>query len=91
MFIIWETSGHSYSLDINNIFFDFLDDDALSQMVHFPSRDSNDLDIFVTDRPRLVESCSVVDGISDHEVVLVMSSITADLSPPTRRTVYLWS
>ena len=38
-----------------------------------------------------MESCCVVDGISDHEVVLVTSSITADLSPPTRRTVYLWS
>ena len=38
-----------------------------------------------------MESCCVVDGISDYEVVLVTSSITADLSPPTRRTAYLWS
>jgi len=57
-------------------------------MVDFPTRDSNTLDIFVTDRPGLVESCSVVDGIGDHEVVLVTSSITA---PSNRTTVYLWS
>ena len=83
-------TGHSCSLDINNIFLDFLDDNTLSQMVDFPTRDSNTLDIFVTDRPGLVESCNVVDGISDHEVVLVTSLIAEDLSPPTRRNVYLW-
>jgi len=54
-------TGHSNSLDINNIFLYFLDDDALSQMVDFPTRDSNTLDTFVTDRPRIVESCSVVE------------------------------
>ena len=60
-------------------------------MVDFPTRGSNTLDIFITDRPGLLESCNVVDGISDHEVVRVTSSITADLPPPTRRTIYLWS
>ena len=39
-------TGHSYALDINNIFSDFLDDNALSQMVYFPTRDSNTSDIF---------------------------------------------
>jgi len=44
---------------------------------------------FVTDRPGLLESCDVVDRISDHEVVLVTSSITVDLPPPKKR--HLWS
>ena len=84
-------AGHSNSLNLNNIFLDFLDNNALSQMVDFPTRGSNTLDIFITDRPGLLESCNVVDRISDHEVVRVTSSITADLPPPTRRTIYLWS
>ena len=84
-------ADHSNSLDLNNLFLDFLDNNALSQMVDSPTRGSSILDVFITDRPGLLESCHVVDGISDHEVVLVTSSITADLPPPTRRTIYLWS
>ena len=76
---------------ITYIDLDFLDDNALSQMEDFPIQGLNTLDIFITDRPGLLESCNVVDGISGHEIVLVTSSITADLPPPTRRTIYLWS
>jgi len=46
---------------------------------------------FITDGPGLLESCNVVDGINGHKIVFVTSSITADLPPPTRRTIYLWS
>ena len=84
-------AGHSNSLGLNNLFLDFLDNNALSQMVDSPTRGSSILDVFITDSPGLLESCHVVDGISDYEVVLVTSSITADLPPPTRRTIYLWS
>ena len=73
--------GHCNSLDLNNTFLDFLDDNALSQMVDLPTQNLNTLDVFVTDRPGLLESCNVVDGISDHEVVLVKSSITVNLPP----------
>ena len=47
-------SGHSYSLRLNHIFLDFLLDNALTQMVTTPTRGTNILDIFVTDRPSLV-------------------------------------
>ena len=30
------------------------------------TRGSNVLDIFITDRPSLVESCDIMDGISDY-------------------------
>ena len=65
------TTGHSYPLNLNNTFLDFLSDNALSQMVTTPTRGSNILDIFVTNRPSLVETCDTIDGISDHEAVLV--------------------
>ena len=47
-------------------------------MIEFSTQASNTLDIFVTDCPGLVESCEVVDGISDHEIVLITSQITVD-------------
>jgi len=92
--IDWSNScitGHSYSLKINHNFLDFISDNALTQMNNTPTRGSNILDVFITDRPSLVESCDVVSGISDHEALFVKSLVTARLSQPSKRTIYLWS
>ena len=85
------TTGHFYPLNLNNTFLDFLSDNALSQMVTTPTRGSNILDIFVTNRPSLVETCDTTDGISDHEAVLVVSSVLANLFHPSKRLIYLWA
>ena len=72
--INWQNSsvtGHSYSVSLNNTFLDYLNDNALSQMVNTPTKGSNILDIFVTNRPTLVGTCDTIDGISDHQAVLV--------------------
>ena len=60
-------------------------------MVTTPTRGSNILDIFVTNRPSLVEMCDTIDGISDHEAVLVVSSVLANLFHPSKRLIYLWA
>ena len=62
-----------------------------AKFVNIPTRGSNILDIFVINRPSLIESYTVVDGISDHEVVLTKSLIQAESCPPARRHIYLWS
>ena len=84
-------SGHSYSLNINHTFLDFISDNALTQINSIPTRGPNILDIFVTDRPSLVESCDAVSGISDHKALLAKSLVTACLSHPSKRNIYLWS
>ena len=56
----------------------------------FPTRGLNTLDIFMTNRPSLVESCEAIEGISDHEVVLTKSLTLAHLCPPARRYIYLY-
>ena len=83
--------GHQYSLNTNNIFLEFLNINGLSQMVNSPTRGSNILDVFVTNRPSLIESCTVIDGISDHEVVLTKSLIQAESCTTAGRHIYLWS
>jgi len=70
---------------------DFLLDNALTQMNYIPTRSSSILDIFIADRPSLVESCDVVSGISDHKTLLVTSLVAACLSHPSPRTICLWS
>jgi len=47
------------------------------------------MDIFVTNRPSLIESCETVDGISDHEAVLTKSQIKVHLSPPVKRPIII--
>ena len=84
-------NSHQYSLNLNQIFLDFLQDNALSQLVNYPTRGSNILDVFITDRPSLVEFCNTIDGISDHEAILVTSYVLAPLRPPIERSIYLWS
>ena len=80
--------GHSYSLRINNIFLDFLNNNGLTQIVNSPTRGSNVLDIFVTNRPSTIDSCETVNGISDHEAVLTKSPIRVHLSHPVKRPIY---
>ena len=60
-------------------------------MVNSPIIGSNILDIFMTNRPSLIEPCTVIDCISDHEAVLTKSLIQAESCPTTRRHIYLWS
>ena len=44
-------------------------DYGLEQMVSQPTRANNILDIFFTNRPTLVERCSLIPGMSDHDGV----------------------
>lgn len=46
--------GHAYSLSVNNIFLDFINNNRLTQIVDFPTRDSNILDVFITDIPYII-------------------------------------
>ena len=84
-------NNHQYSINLNQTFIDFLQDNALSQLVNYPTRGSKILDVFITNRPSLVESCNTIDGISDHEAVLVSSYVLAPSGHPIERCIYLWS
>ena len=69
--IDWSTNGmqnHHYSLSLNNIFLLllFLHTNVLIHMVDVSTMGANILDIFITNRPCLVEECNTIVGISDH-------------------------
>ena len=59
-------------------------------MMDFPTKGPNIIDIFITNRPCLVEECNTIGGISDHEAVLVTSAVIAQLLHPPKRFIYLW-
>jgi len=49
------------------------------------------LEIFVTNRPSLTESCEAINSVSNNEAVLTKSSIRVHLSHPVKWSIYLSS
>ena len=60
---------------------DTFDTFGFQQLVNFPTRRYNTLDIFATNRPSLVEKCEPIPGIGDHESVLIESLLMAKYIP----------
>ena len=69
---------------------DTLLDHRLTQLVNFPTRKENTLDIFTTNRPSLVIKCTPIPGISDHEAIVVVSDISAKVQQSVSRKIFLW-
>ena len=67
--------GNNYPSTLCMTFLDTLLELDLSQIVTFPTRQRNILDIFITNHPTLVKSCTSIPEISDHEAVCVLSNI----------------
>ena len=65
---------HQYTKQINEHFLDTFSMLGLSQMVMFPTRLDNTLDVFLTNRPSLVNRCELVPGISDHDAAVYVHS-----------------
>ena len=92
--IDWQTScvsNSTYLICLCNLFLNFLQEYGFTQIVSFPTRGKNILDIFATNRPSLVKSCKPVPGISDHEAVMIYSLLKIDLQPIPKRRIYHWS
>ena len=83
-------SNNAYPAYLCDPFLNFLHEYGFTQTVNFPTRGNNTLDIFVTNRPSLISSCKPVSGISDHEAVIVISSLKTDLQLIPKRRIYNW-
>ena len=91
--VSWEShtiNGHQYLRELNQGYLDMLHNCGMSQMVEEPTREKNILDLFITNRPSLMKSCSVVPGLSDHHMVVTQNYITAQRRKPIPRKIYLW-
>ena len=72
-----------------HILIDIMNDHGLEQMVHFPTRAENILDLILTTVPRQFQDDHSPDKLSDHDIV---SGILKAFIPPTKkpqRKVYL--
>ena len=84
--------SHQYLSAINNLFLDTLDDNNLDQVVDFATRGSNLLDILITNRPTLLNSCKPCPGISDHDTIIFASiDCAAKIARPQARKIFMWN
>jgi hypothetical protein len=75
---------------VNNAFLTLVEDIDLQQMVDFPTRNNATLDLFLTNRPSLINRLKPIPGISDHEALFIDSDVQAKLRRPTSRKIFLW-
>ena len=67
-----------------------MEDLNLHQMVHFPTRNSNTLDLFFTDAPDLISRVYSAPGLSDHVTVIVDHQLKATINKKKPRNVPLY-
>ena len=91
--IRWQTAsveGNQVASYINTRFLDMIQNCCLEQAVNFPTRNDNTLDLFLTNRPSLINRCIAIPGVSDHDGVYIESSVSAKRGKPVRRKIYIW-
>jgi hypothetical protein len=84
------TTGNQYRKSINNLFCSLEGDFGLSQIVDVPTRGRNILDLFLTNRPQLINRLTVIPGISDHDAVFIDTNVCAPRKKPPSRPIYMW-
>ena len=92
--ISWSTNsiiGNQNTVGVNNAFLNLFADTGLQQMVEFPTRKNTTLDLFLTNRPSLVDLLKPLPGVSDHEALFIDSDVRVKLQRPTSRKLYLWN
>ncbi len=82
--------SHQYRHAISDSFLKVLDKTGLDQLVDFPTRGDNTLDVVVTNRPSLLNKCSGLPALSDHDVIYVDVNVRAYRRKPVRREILLW-
>ena len=89
--IDWKTEsieGHQHSNAINTAFLSAFQELGLAQIVDFPTRLHNTLDLFLTNRPSMISNCTPLPGVSDHEIILTISDVQAKRLKPVRKSSY---
>ena len=75
-------SGSTLSQSEGQILIDIMNDHGLEQMVHFPTREKNTLDLILTTLPGQFQDVHSPDKLSDHDIVSGNLNIFIPTPPP---------
>ena len=84
-------NGNQYLKAINQCTLDMVNECHLKQIVNEPTRGENILDVFMTNRPSLVNKCVTIPGLGDHDAVHIQTDTRAKRVKPVRRKILLWN
>ena len=82
--------SHQYPIALNESFLQMLDIAGLEQIVDFPTRGDNTLDVILTNRPSLTNRCEGAPGLSDHDIVFTDIEVKAQRRKPVQHKILLW-
>ena len=92
--IVWPArlskSGSMLSQSKGQMLLDIMDDHGLEQMIPFPTRDKNTLDLILTSLPGQFHDIHSPDKLSDHDIVSGFLKIFIPHIKKPRRKVYLY-
>ena len=78
-------------MEINQTFLDLLDKLDLSQLINFPTRAVNTLELLLTNRPSLIHEITPHPGISDHDsIFFARIDCLAEIKRPVSRMFLQW-
>ena len=83
-------SGSTLSQSMGQILIDIMNDHGLEQMVHFPTREKNTLDLIHTALPGQFQDVHAPDKLSDHDTVSGTLKIFIPPIKKPRRKVYIY-
>ena len=76
-----------YPTRLNKFLLDTIQELDLEQVVNFPTRQDNILDLVLTSHPSLVNRCKPLPGISDHDIVLIDANVRATRTRTPKRNM----
>ena len=81
-----------YPAKVNQAFLDMIADNGLEQLVNFHTRKDRTLDLILTSHPSFKVRCKPMPSIgnSDHDIVLLDTTIKAQRPKPAKRKIWLW-
>ena len=93
--INWEEQtiiNRQYPIKTNQTFLEIVADNGLEQIVDFPTRKDNTLDLMLLSHPAYKLRCKPLPSIgnSDHDIVLLDIACKPFKPKPVRRKIYLW-
>ena len=88
--VLIENIAIHYHVIYPSIFIDFILEYGFTQIVDFLTREHNILDVFLTNCPLYEYVCKPLAGISNREIVYVISAADIELQKPISCRIYLW-
>ena len=91
--IDWEVksiNNYQYPKQLNERFIDLIDSCSMEQVVNFPTRKQNTLDLLITNRPSFINNCIPVSGFGNDDSAILSDLIChPQATKPSKRKLQL--